>query len=294
MIQHLKQNGHRGAHAVRRGRCPRRLAGLVVPFLMVIGAEAHAVTVSPTALYIDSRSRTGFVTLYNPGVLPEEIEIGFAFGYPQSDSAGLISVPLVSAAPSGEPSAVEWMRAFPRRLVLQPGQRQVLRVLVTPPPGLADGEYWARLLITARGGQPPIEQVQNGVTTQISVETVMVVAANYRAGQVSSGVRVVDSGISLEGDTLVLTTDLERDGNAAFLGRMHARVLDANGNVVQEAEELIAVYHQLRQVLRIPLPGGATGPFSVRLNIDTEREDLPPEGPLPMTTVSLLIPGASS
>jgi hypothetical protein len=49
---------------------------------------AHAVTVSPNALYIDSRTRSGVLTLYNPGSAAEEIDITFAFGYPRSDALG--------------------------------------------------------------------------------------------------------------------------------------------------------------------------------------------------------------
>ena len=57
-----------------------------------VAAPAHAVSVSPTALYIDSLTRTGVLTLYNPGTLPEEITVDFAYGYPQSDSAGNVTV----------------------------------------------------------------------------------------------------------------------------------------------------------------------------------------------------------
>ena len=91
---------------------------------------------------------------------PEEIDIAFAFGYPQSDSVGNVTVPFTDSVPAGEPGAVPWLRAFPRRLVLQPGQQQVVRILAQPPENLPDGEYWGRVMVASIGGQPPIQQQQ--------------------------------------------------------------------------------------------------------------------------------------
>ena len=134
------------------------------------------------------------MTLYNPNPLPEEIDISFAFGYPQSDSTGNVTVPLADTAATGEPAATSWLRAFPRKLVLQPGQQQVVRILAQPPAELADGEYWSRVLITTVGGRPPVEQeVQPDVKVAITMKTIMVASLNYRKGKLVSGVNVTQA-----------------------------------------------------------------------------------------------------
>ena len=258
------------------------LAGVVAP--------AHAVSVSPTALYIDSRTRTGVLTLYNPGTLPEEITVDFAYGYPQSDSAGNVSVATTRDPAAGEPSAMAWMRAFPRRLLLQPGQRQVVRVLVEPPAELADGEYWARVLISSRGGQPPIEQTQGDVRLQLNVQTTLVMAANYRKGDLRTGVEVAAASARRTADGVQLQVDLTRSGNAAVLGRMRAELRDARGDVVSTLYDDVAVYRTMRRRLTFAVAAGAAGPFTVRIHIDTEREDLPPGGALPAAPVDQRIP----
>ena len=255
-----------------------------------VAAPAHAVSVSPTALYIDSRTRTGVLTLYNPGTLPEEITIDFAYGYPQSDSAGNVSVATTRDPAAGEPSAMAWMRAFPRRLLLQPGQRQVVRVLVEPPAELADGEYWARVLITSRGGQPPIEQTQGDVRLQLNVQTTLVMAANYRKGDLRTGVEVAAASARRTADGIQLQVDLSRSGNAAFLGRMRAELLDAGGEVVGTLYDDVAVYRTMRRRLVFAVPAAATGAMTVRIHIDTEREDLPPGGALPAAPIDQRIP----
>jgi len=251
---------------------------------------AHAVSVSPTALYIDSRTRTAVLTLYNPGALPEEVTIDFSYGYPQADSAGNVTVALTKTPAAGEPSALAWMRAFPRRLLLQPGQRQVVRVLVEPPAGLADGEYWARVLVSSRGGQPPIEQTQGDIRLQLNVQTTLVMAANYRKGDLRTGVAVTASEARRTADGVRLQVDLARTGNAAFLGRMRAELLDARGTVLATLYDDVAVYRGMRRRLVFPVAAGAAAPAAVRIHIDTEREDLPPGGALPAAPVDQRIP----
>jgi hypothetical protein len=273
--------GHR-----RFGRnAARALLGALAA--VAVGAEAaEAVAVSPTALYIDSRTRSAVLTLYNPGNLPEEISIAFAFGYPQTDAEGNLSVPVTTEPPAGEPSAMEWMRAFPRRLVLQPGQRQVVRVLVEPPADLPDGEYWARVLVTSRGGQPPIEDVQGDVRLQLDVETTLVMAANFRKGNVSTGVRIAGEEVRRDAEGVHLQLDLERTGNAAFLGRLRADLVDGQGQVVGTAWDDLAVYRGVRRRYRIPVPAGVQGPLAVQVSVDTGREDLPAGGALPAEPLS--------
>lgn len=271
-----------------------RTAALALVLTLVGAREAAAVSVSPTALYIDSRTRTGVLTLHNPGPLPEEVTVDFAFGYPQSDTAGNVAVQVTREPAAGEPSAMGWMRAFPRRLVLQPGQRQVVRVMVEPPAGLADGEYWARVLITSKGGQPPIEQAQGDQVLHLEVQTTLVIAANYRNGDVSTGVAVTGATARSAEGGVQLELNLERTGNAAFLGSLRAELVDARGNAVATVYDDLAVYRTIRRRLAIPLPAGApAGPLQVRITINTERDDLPAGGALPASPVRQQIPVAS-
>lgn len=250
-------------------------AALALVFALLPLGRAWAVTVSPTALFIDSRSPTGTLTLYNSGTRPEELEVTFAFGYPVSDAAGTVNVVLVDTAAAGEPSVVPWLRAFPRRLVLQPGQRQTLRVMVQAPPTLAAGEYWGRVVVHSRGGQTPVEQTQGEVRMQLEVETAIATAVLFRKGEVATGMAVRGATASLGAEGVAFSVDMERQGTAAFLGRVHAEVL-SGGRVVAEIEDAVAVYRTLRRSYILPLPAGTrTEGLSVRYVVDTDRPDLP-------------------
>ena len=245
--------------------------------MMVLDAGAgllRAVSVSPMSVFMDHRTRTGTITLYNPNPLPEEIEISFAFGYPQSDSTGEVTVPLADEAPAGEPSAVPWLRAFPRRLVLQPGQQQVVRILAQPPAELADGEYWSRVLIVATGGRPPIEQqVQPDVRVAISMRTIVVASLNYRKGNgLKTGVTVQAGEAVRTADGAQLTLDLARLGEAAYLGKIHVELLASDGRVIAEEDDVISVYRTLRR--RFVMADSARAGARFRYTLTTERPEL--------------------
>lgn len=267
---------------------------LVVLTALLLGAApaADAVTVTPSALYIDHRTRSGALTLHNPGPTAEEIEISFAFGYARSDERGNVRVVFLDSVPEHEPSAVPFLRAFPRRLRLEPGQRQLVRILVQPPAELPEGEYWARVMVAARGGQPPVEQRRGEVTLQLEVKTVFAVALNYRHGTVSTGVAMRDSGAERGQESLDLLLDLERHGNAAFLGQVHAEVLDGRGRVVARAEEDIAVYRRVLWRVSVPIPEDARpGPgWSIRYRVTASRAGSAPGEILPAASVDGVVP----
>lgn len=265
---------------------------LVLAALLALApaGRAWAVAVSPSALFLDTRSPAGTLTLYNGGSLPEELEISFAFGYPVTDADGTVRVEMVDTAPAGEPSIVPFMRAFPRRLVLQPGQRQTLRVMVQPPADLAPGEHWGRVLVRSRGGQAPIEQQEGGVRMQINVETVIATAVLFRKGEVSTGVAVTGATATPVEGGVRASVDLSRQGNGAFLGRVVTELVAPDGRVAATREDAVSVYRALRHTVVLPLPAGtAPAGYTVRYRADTDRPDLPP-GALPSGAVTGSVP----
>jgi hypothetical protein len=66
---------------------------------------------------------------------------------------------------------------------------------------------------------------------------------------------------------------------------MRAELVDASGTVLGTVYDDVAVYRAMRRRPAFALPAGARGPLSVRIHIDTEREDLPPGGALPAAPV---------
>lgn len=241
---------------------------------LLVPAAVRAVSVWPTAVFIDSRTRTATLTLSNPGLRAEEIEIDFSFGIPVADEDGGVRVLFVDSTGIEQRSIVEHLRAFPRRMRLEPGQTQVVRILVQPPEGLPHGEYWGRVMVASIGGQPPIQQQAGDVTMSITVRTVIAVGLYYRHGQVETSLDVVQARAAPGNGLVSLYLDMERGGNAAFLGRVVADVLDSRGEVVVSHIEQLAVHESMLWRIDIPLPEGiqpAPGQ-TIRYRVEAVRE----------------------
>lgn len=242
---------------------------------------AQGVLVAPHAIIIDHRTRSGSLSLYNPGTEPAEVSLSTFYGYPVTDSTGEFQLHTVDAPDSTYPSAAGWIEAFPKRMVLAPKERQTVRLLARPPAALADGEYWARLVVSAKGGTVPVRGVadSSGVTVGLSLEVRTVLPVQYRKGRVTTGVRLTGLAVQVERDSLALRPHLTRIGTGAYLGTLRAVLRDSTGRVVASLASPLAVYYDMAPRLTAPLPaaGLPAGTYRVEVEAAAEREDLAPE-----------------
>ena len=272
------------------------LAGILA--LGSASLAAQGVMVAPHAVFIDHRLRSGSVLLYNPGTEPVEVAISTMFGYPVTDSTGAIRLRTVETPDSTLPSALAWIQAFPRRLTVGPRERQTVRLLARPPAGLADGEYWLRIVIAAQAGRVPITGVPDTTAIQVglTLEVRTIIGVNYRKGPVTTGVTLSQLRAQIAGDSLITRARLERRGNAAFIGTIRQTLTDSSGHVLASYQSPIGVYFtmepRLANVMRPPQL--ARGRYWLRYEVVTEREDLDPtvvlKAPAVRDSVQLIIP----
>jgi hypothetical protein len=277
----------------------RRILGIAG--LLALGSAslaAQGVMVAPHAVFIDHRLRSGSVLLYNPGTEAVEVTVSTMFGYPVTDSSGAIVLRTVEAPDSTLPSAFAWIQAFPRRLTVAPRERQTVRLLARPPVGLADGEYWLRLVIAAQAGRVPITGVPDTTAIQVglTLEVRTIIGVNYRKGPVTTGVALTQVRAQLVNDTLVTWSRLERRGNAAFIGTIRQTLVDSAGRVLQAYPSPIGVYFTMEPRLAnvVPRPRLKPGRYWVRYEVVTDREDLDPavvlRAPAVRDSVQLVVP----
>ncbi|HUL68695.1 MAG TPA: hypothetical protein VLT17_00470 [Gemmatimonadales bacterium] len=255
--------------------------------LWSVPAHAQGVMVAPHVVYMDHRTRSGSLTLYNPGNDPVEVSIETFFAYPVTDSTGGFELRTVEHPDSTMPSAAGWVQAYPRRMTVPPQQRQTVRLLGRPPANLADGEYWARLIVTAKGGQVPVTGAgdSTGITVGLTLEVRTILPVLYRKGPVTVGVAVSGLRASVVGDSLVVRAHLVRTGSAAFVGTVQGALIDVSGNVVARFKAPQAVYFEMEPRFVTSVAGLPRGQYRLRFEATTEREDLPAEVILPMAPV---------
>jgi hypothetical protein len=281
------------------------LAGMLA--LAAASLAAQGVMVAPHAVFIDHSRGSGSVLLYNPGTEPVEVSISTIFGYPTTDSSGNIKLNTIDNPDSTVPSALAWVQAFPRRLTVAPKERQTVRVLARPPVGLADGEYWLRLVIAAQAGTVPITGVSDTTAIQVGLklEVRTIIGVNYRKGAVMTGVALSNLRAQVVGDSVITRARLERRGNAAFIGMIRETIVDSTGAVhaqrmgdslITSYQSPIGVYFTMepRLASAIPVPGLPRGRYWLRYEVVAEREDLDPKvvlkAPAVRDSVRLVVP----
>jgi len=248
---------------------------------------AQGVAVAPHAVHIDSRTRGGSVELFNPSNDPVEVDVSTLFGYPATDSAGIVRVRYFENSDSTAASAAGWIQAFPRRVTIPPRTRQTLRLLARPPADLPDGEYWTRLVIAAEMGEVPTTGVtDSAVSIALKLRVRTIIAVTYRQGEVHTGIRMANLRTDIDGDSLGVRADLVREGNGAFLGTLHTVLLDEAGVEVRREDVQIAVYYDLSPRRTLSLVGLPPGTYTAVTTVDSERSDIEAALILPIEPVS--------
>jgi P pilus assembly chaperone PapD len=250
------------------------IASALVLAALVLPAALEAVLVAPHAVFMTHRARTGQLQLHNTGTRPEEVTIELKYGYPAADSTGRVHVELMDVPDSTEPSAAGWVRAFPRRLVLGPGERQVVRLLASPPEGIEDGEYWSRIVVTSRAAQARAQAADSGVTTGIDIQLRTVLSLIYRKGPVATAIAIDSFAAAADRDSVVATARLDRGGNGAWIGNAVFELADSSGATVRDWTQAVAVYRSDTRRFVLPVDSIPAGRYRLRVELNTDRSDV--------------------
>lgn len=255
------------------------LVAILATLVAASGLSAQ-VLVSPTVVFVSDQSPTGRLTLLNQSPHTQEITIAFSFGIPESDSLGNVTVNFQDSAVSDPQSALGWISAFPRSMLIKPDERQVVRLRVRPPQNLTDGEYWARVMISSQRNDTPVLAIgqENEIGTQLHMVTRQAIMFKYREGDMTTQLQLDGATASLKDSTVEVMLDMANRGNASYVGMLQASLRDQSGQEIDHFELRLAVYRQLRRRFDLSLAGhDYNPPYSVDLKISNDgRNDINP------------------
>ena len=250
---------------------------IVAPLLDV----AAGVLVAPTVIVISDKGRTGRMTVHNPTDKPREISISFSFGLPESDSLGNVNIFLRDTAVSDTRSALGWIRAFPRKLILPGNGTQVVRFVAHPPKDLPDGEYWARIVVESQEGTTSLPMPSNDqeITTKLNMIMRTAIMLKYRTGDLVANLELGSAEAKRIDSRVEVLADLRNKGNVSYVGIMECRLIDAAGSQVSYSNIQLAVYHDLLRRVDMPLSDtDFMEPLKVEMSISNRgRKDIPVE-----------------
>lgn len=259
--------------------------------LAPLGLVRAQVIVAPTILYMSDHDPFGTFVVMNRSRDPQEISVSFKFGYPTSDSLGNIFMRYDDSLAADKYSCNEWLRGFPKQFVLNPDQQQVVRLVITPQQDLPNGVYWTRLITRSTPQVKFVDTVKTGVTANITFVLEQVTTIVFEKGSVNTSISVSDGGTFTDSTHLNVLANLNRGGNAPFLGTVNLKILDAAGNTVYTDKLLIAAYFDMHVKFAVPLSNLRVGDrYTAILDVSSDRPDIPPENAIKISPIEQSIP----
>lgn len=268
---------------------------MATALVVTVPLAGRAVLVSPLAIFMDQRSRSSEIRLANSSAHAEEVTIDLKYGYSTTDSLERPTTPSFDAdsVSADAPSAARWIRVFPRKVVLAPGQVQIVRLFASPPPSLPDGEYWARFLASSRT-LPDTIAADQGTRAGISFQIITSLPLWYRKGAVTTSATIDTLDATAAGDSVRVRFVLTRGGNASYLGTAKFALVDAREKAVREWQLPLSVFMRYRRRAAFPLDKAPAGKYTLAMTLATVRADLrPPDitpAPDARARVSVLVP----
>ena len=250
-------------------------------FSVAAGNAAAQVLVSPTVVFISDKNPTGRLTLLNQSPHDQEITVEFSFGLPVSDSLGNVFVTFQDSAVTDPRSALDWVKAFPRSVIIKPDERQILRLMARPPKELPDGEYWARVMISSRRTQTPVMPLdkEGTIGTKIYMVTRQAIMLKYRKGDLTCKLDLLGASAQIKDSTVEVIVDMANRGNVSYMGTLQCWLRDSKGTEIDHHSLRLAVYRDLKRCVKLNLGSREyKPPYEVQVKISSEgRNDINPK-----------------
>jgi hypothetical protein len=254
---------------------------LILIFIGFFGVNVKAqVTLSPTAIFFENNFAS--LVVINNSTIPQDILLEFVFGYPASDTLGNVSMSYAKPENMAIFDISEYVRAFPRALTLQPGQRQTVRLNIRPTATLPDQVYWTRLKVISTPQTTEIApNTDQAVQTQLNFIFEQILGLYFRKGSVNAVARLSNMDVLMTNNRRLIRYNVDMTGNAPFLGTISLQVTDANNRVVHNDSQLTSVFVNGIRNFELPatLPAGR---YNVTVSMDPRRPDIPSAQLFPM------------
>ncbi len=256
----------------------RKMLILLFAFIYIAAYKADAqVTIAPPLVVMDRENPYGSYLVVNRSNQAQEITISFKYGFPVSDDEGNVTMEYFDEPDSLHPSASEWIRAFPRRFVLEPMQEQTVRLMVRPRGSVPDGTYTARIVTSSIKINPSDNRSmqENGVSTNINFRFNQISALMYRHGEVTTEIEIKDITAKETEQGINVFASLHRGGNSPYLGTARVRLFENDNNLVDEKVQSVAVYEDIVRRFEFDREKVQQGEYTAELTLSTSgRSDI--------------------
>ena len=243
----------------------------IVTALCANSPVAAQLSVTPPRLVLTASDRSGEVEVKNPTSKSVVVNARLMHAVMRTDSTGRSYRDTVRTKAADERSALDWVRVFPRQFTLGPNESRLVKVLASPPGGLADGEWSARLDIVGLAVERPksLEVDTTKISANLNYSYAYNIPVLYRSGKLETGLVFdpVRAEYSTEGASVFMK--LLPTGNSAYRGSFYATVFNASGSADTTLE--MPIVAEVPYEYPLALPRLKPGTYRIKLTAATRR-----------------------
>jgi hypothetical protein len=159
------------------------------------------------------------------------------------------------------PRSDSYLRIFPRRVTLPPGESQVVRLQFRKPAGMSDGEYRSHLYFRAEKEVTPLGMRTAGAdSSNLSVSITPIFGISIpviiRSGNLNLDIKLSDVSLAVLNDSVYnLGVVINRTGNRSAYGNLRAEFVPDKGTSFEVGlANGVGVYTELnKRIYNLPL-----------------------------------------
>lgn len=261
----------------------KRIYFPVLIFVLFSVQSFSQVIVTPYAVLIDNKNKFGTYSVINEASDPTEVIISFKFEYLKSDSSGNLSFDTTSANMN---NITNWIKAFPKKFILKPNEKQTVRMTVSPPAGLSKGTYWTKI-ITSSQKQQKMQDTSAGITAKINFVFNQITTVLYKNERYENKADLKDVRAIVDSQNVNLISSVSITGDQPFYAQFDYKIFDSGNSIVYENTEYIGLYFDINKKYLIPVSDIKPGSYTAQITLSSDTgTDIPKtdKGPIQPVT----------
>lgn len=252
---------------------------LIMSGILTQNVTIAQINISPTFLMIEENTGINELYVHNGSEDQQEVRIRFLFGYPSADNEGRTIMVYNDDDMEKQYGLSDYIRVFPQRFIIAPGQTQTVIVQVRPMQQRSDGVYFTRAVVSSNILSKDIDKrIDDEINMQINYVLNQNIPVMYRKGNTKTGLAIRGVDYQFSDDGLVVIKKLSPTGNAPFNGTVSGLIRNSFGDVVAQQQQVVVAYFEVLRRLSFQLPeeGLPAGDYSLELTYKTIRRDISP------------------
>ncbi len=209
---------------------------MIVSMFLWIDFSAYAqgdLLIFPKRLVFEGRTQVEKVTLSNTGHHRAVYSVSF-IEYRMTESGDFVRL---EEPDEGQMFASPYLKVYPRRVELEPGESQTVKVQLSRPEAMADGEYRSHLYFRAEKNETPrglesSDDMTQGISVKLEAVFGISIATIVRRGDCQAEASISDVVYTKDEDANhIVSFTINRVGNASLYGDIVVNHINSKGKV---------------------------------------------------------------